>query len=89
MQGYNLSDNVLIFKLQISSFFPACNLKIEPQRKKTYLRTCAPSDDLDQPAHSSKLIRIFPELILDSKIYLCFHAEDDCTNQAVRIRMLI
>ena len=38
----------------------------KPQRQKTYLRTCAPSEDSDQPAHSRSLIRIFPWRILDS-----------------------
>ena len=33
---------------------------------KTYLRTCAPSEDSDQPAHSRSLIRIITRRILDS-----------------------
>ena len=36
------------------------------QRDKTYLWTCAPSEDSDQSAYSSSLIRIFTEHILDS-----------------------
>ena len=36
-------------------------------RQKTYLRTCAPSKDSDQPAHSRSLIRIFTRRILDSQ----------------------
>ena len=37
------------------------------QRQNTYLRTCALSEDSDQPAHSRSLIRIFTEHILDSQ----------------------
>ena len=37
------------------------------QSQKTYLLTCAPSEDSDQPAHSRSLIRIFTERILDSQ----------------------
>ena len=40
---------------------------IAPQRKKTYLRTCTPSEDSDQPAPSHSLIKIFTECILDSQ----------------------
>ena len=35
--------------------------------QKTYLRTCAPSEDSDQPAHSRSLIRIFTGRILESQ----------------------
>ena len=38
-----------------------------PQRQKTYLRTCGPSEDSDQPAISRSLIRIFTGHILDSQ----------------------
>ena len=41
--------------------------RFEPQRQKTYLRTCAPSEDSDQPAHSRSLIRTFTRRILDSQ----------------------
>ena len=34
---------------------------------ETYLRTCAPSEDTDQPAHSRNLIRIFTTRIFDSQ----------------------
>ena len=37
----------------------------KPQCQKTYLLTCAPSKDSDQPAHSRSLIRIFTRHILD------------------------
>ena len=40
-----------------------------PQGQKPCLRTCAPSEDSDQPAHSRSLIRIFTERILDSQGY--------------------
>ena len=35
----------------------------EPQRRGTYLRTWAPSEDSDQTAHARSLIRIFAERI--------------------------
>ena len=31
----------------------------EPQREKTYLLTCAPIEDSNQPAHSCSVIRVF------------------------------
>ena len=39
----------------------------KPQRQKAYLRTCALSEDSDQPAHSRSLIRIVTGRNLDSK----------------------
>ena len=39
----------------------------EPQRQKTYLQTCVPSNDSDRPAHSCNLIRIFTGRNLDSQ----------------------
>ena len=39
----------------------------EAQRQKTYFLTCAPSEELDQPALSRSLIRIFTGCILDNK----------------------
>ena len=41
----------------------------EVQRQKTYLRTCALSEDSDQTAQSRSLIRIFTEHIMDSQGY--------------------
>ena len=29
--------------------------QIEPQRQETYIQTCVPSEDSDQPAHSCNL----------------------------------
>ena len=45
----------------------------ESQRQKTYLRICVPDEDLDQPAHSLSLIRIFTGRILDSLFVLRFY----------------
>ena len=41
------------------------NHKVRGQ--KMYLRTCVPSEDSDQPAHSRSLIRIFTGRIFDSQ----------------------
>ena len=38
----------------------------DPEHPKAYIRTCAPSADSDQTAHSRSLIRIFNGRILDS-----------------------
>ena len=38
-----------------------------PHRQKLYLLKCAPSVDLDQPAHSHNLIRIFTGAFLIAK----------------------
>ena len=35
--------------------------------QKTYLRSCALSEDSDQPEHLHSLIRIFPGRVLDSQ----------------------
>ena len=40
----------------------------EPKREKTYLRTCASSDDSDQPAQSRSLIIVVTGHILDSQV---------------------
>ena len=43
-----------------------CSTKtFEAQQQKTYLWTCAPSEDSDQPSHSSSLISIFTRHVLD------------------------
>ena len=39
----------------------------EPRNQKMYLRTCGPSKDSDQPAHSRSLIWIFTMRIWDSQ----------------------
>ena len=52
------------------------NGAVQLQRQKKRLRTCAPSEDSDQPAHSRSLIRIFTWCILDSqgcKVSSCEH----------------
>ena len=43
------------------------HLTNKPQRQKTYLQTCAPSEDTDQPAHTRSLIRIFTGHSLDNQ----------------------
>ena len=62
-----LSSKVLSLKLHLSQLrhyvkaldFTAVSLIIDPQREKTYLLTCAPNEDSNQPAHSRNLIRFF------------------------------
>ena len=44
----------------------------EPQRQKMYFRSCAHSEDSDQPAHPRSLIRIFTGRILDSQGCISF-----------------
>ena len=59
--------------------------EMEPLRQKTYLRTCAPSEDSDQPAHSRSLIRIFTWRILDNqgfKVSSCEQRSDYTDPQA-------
>ena len=36
-------------------------LSFEPAHDKTYNKTCATSEDSDQPAHSRSLIRVFAD----------------------------
>ena len=38
------------------------------QSQKSYLQTCVPNEDSDQPAHFCSLIRIFTGCILDSQV---------------------
>ena len=54
----------------------------EPERQKTYLRTCVSNEDSDQPAHSRSLIRIFTERILDRQGCEDFDedSDTDCTD---------
>ena len=60
----------------------------EPQRQKTHLRVCAPSEDSDQTAHSRSLIRIFNGPIL-AKEATFLHADNEDYEQTVRTRRLI
>ena len=51
--------------------------------QKTYIRSCAPSEDSDQPAHLHSLIRIFTGCILESQRFkVSSHRErrSDCAN---------
>ena len=59
------------------------------QRQKTNLRTCAPSENSDQPAHSRSLIRIFTGRILNSKDAIFLHADNEVSNQTARMCRLI
>ena len=56
-------ESVELFRLLAQSVFPKTHPEIyinnEPQRQKTYPLKCALSEDSDQPAHSSGLIRGF------------------------------
>ena len=70
---------------------------IAPQRQKTYLRTCAPSEDSYQPAHSCSLIRIFTRWTTKTLIrrrggFGCFFLDGDVprrTSYGVYISRLI
>ena len=70
---YNIFGGVEICSLiEINVMVMVCvTLIIKSRRKITlkepYLRTCAPSEDSDQPVHSHNLIRIFPGHILNSQ----------------------
>ena len=41
-----------VIKISLTTFY-------EPQRQTTYLLTCAPNENSDQPAHPRSLIRVF------------------------------
>ena len=56
--------NTAIYQCIFGGFHNRLN---KPQRQETYLRTCAPSKDSDQPAHSGILIRTFTWRISDSQ----------------------
>ena len=56
--------------------------QLESQRVQTYLLTCAPNEDSDQPAHSRSLIRVF--IVRMKK--LCVLVLPNCAH-AVKIRM--
>ena len=70
----------------------------DPQRQKTYLSICAPSEDSDQTAHSRSLIRIFTGRILDNQRCKvsscgqqrlwsdCAHAQTGLTSLGAHIR---
>ena len=48
---------------------PSRSTKRRRDEQKRYLRTCAPSEDSDQPAHPRSLIRIFTGRILERQGY--------------------
>ena len=54
---------------------------VEPHRQKTYLRTCAPSDDSVQPAHSDQNFHWAHAKFI--------HAHNEDSDQAARTRRLI
>ena len=56
---------------------------------ETYIRTCAPSEDSDQTAHSRSLIRIFPGRILDTQGRKVFFMWTTKTDQTVHMRWVI
>ena len=62
---------------------------IEPLNRKKYLRTCAPGEDSDQPAHSRSLIRNFTSRILDSQGCKVSSHDNEDTGQTARMRRLI
>ena len=64
-QSQKVADLQVVQHFDCSRFIIGSSF--EPQRKKPYLRTCAPSKDSDQPAHLCSLIRIFTGGILDSR----------------------
>ena len=57
-------------------------LQYEQQRQKTYLRTCAPSENSDQPAHSRSLIRIFLCAFWITKYATFLHTDNDADTYA-------
>ena len=63
-----------------------CLRTIWTPTSENYFRTCAPSEDSDQPAHSRSLIRIFTGHILDSQ----WCQVSSCGQQwLIRLRWLI
>ena len=60
VQHYQAKKAIALSVFQ--SFWP-----YEPQRQETYLRTCAPSEESDQPARMRRLISILFWRILDSQ----------------------
>ena len=54
----------------------------EPQSQKTYLRTCSPSEDSDQTAHSESFLVAF--LIAEDAKYL--YTDNEASEQIARIR---
>ena len=65
------------------------NYLIEPQRKETFLRTCAPSEGLDQPAHLRRLIKIFTGRISIGKDVNFLHADNKDSDQTAHMCRLI
>ena len=61
----------------------------EPQRQKTYFRTCAPSNDSDQPAYSRNMIKISIGLIWVAKYAKFPQANNEDSDRIERMRRLI
>ena len=71
--GYTVCSCLFVQIPRVNVVYDTTNFN-EPQRQKTYLSTCPPSEHSDQPAHSHSLIRIFTDRILDiqeCKVSLC------------------
>ena len=51
--------------------------QFEPHRQETDLRTCAPSEDSDQPAHLRSLLSIFPGQIFDSREFKVLFTDNE------------
>ena len=85
---YLLRCQLLYFSLSfISSLMNSC-YEQEPQCKETYIRTCAPSEDSDQPAHPRSLIRIFTGAFWIAKDEKFLHATNEASDQSTRMRRL-
>ena len=60
-------------------------IKFELQREKTYLWTCAPCEDSDQPVCSRGLIRIFAEQFWIAKGAKFLQADTEDSDQTARM----
>ena len=72
----------------IVGFVVCWHVCCKSQSAKTYLRTCAPNEDSDQPARSRSLIRIFIGRVFITKCAKFLHAKNKLWSDA-RMRRLI
>ena len=68
---------------------PFLHSSFEPQHQQTYLGTCAPSEDSDQPGHSAVGSELLPRAFWVAKDSKFVQTDKEGSDQTTQIRRLI
>ena len=68
---------------------PFLHSSFEPQHQQTYLGTCAPSDDSDQPVYSAVGSELLPRAFWIAKDSKFVQMDNEDSDQTTQIRRLI